>query len=448
MNAIGITLMATTPSFAGTIEGVGATSVSDPTTIGGKNVINITGGKILDNNILHMFTQFKVDDGDIANFKLGDKTNVLNFVNEQVNINGIVNTIQTINEQNKIGGNLYFLSPNGVIIGSKGIVNTGSFYAIVPNEDYMRRLINDYAGNNQSFKDVNDDDNALDALNSLINKNFDGITLNENGQIIVNGKINAVNNIGLYAGKANGNEGNSIIIGSNAVLNTTDPFSAIVNLDNDNNTLTVGEAQFENKDGYIEICSRGDILLGKTEENQVPNEEETKITGKRVAFVADNISDVEGSKVSITAKSSKTEQNELPKDVVLQAGGKVTLNNTALKAENGSVAVLANEGITLGDVTATKAEGANILISTKKEFSYGYLSQVRNKIYQLLSSNDDNMQTYLLVYNTFEENYEKLNNYLDSNELDKAQLVLDDIIELSNNSLGADAPTPESTLAL
>ena len=56
---------------------------------------------------MHLFTQFKVDNGDIANFRLGESTNnVLNFVKTQVNINGIVNTIKN----NQVGGNLYFLS--------------------------------------------------------------------------------------------------------------------------------------------------------------------------------------------------------------------------------------------------------------------------------------------------------------------------------------------------
>ena len=50
LNAIGLTLMATTPSIAGTISKVGDLTDITTQTIGGKNVYEITGGKIVQDN--------------------------------------------------------------------------------------------------------------------------------------------------------------------------------------------------------------------------------------------------------------------------------------------------------------------------------------------------------------------------------------------------------------
>ena len=50
LNAIGLTLMAATPSFAGTISKVGDLTDITTQTIGGKNVYEITGGKIVQDN--------------------------------------------------------------------------------------------------------------------------------------------------------------------------------------------------------------------------------------------------------------------------------------------------------------------------------------------------------------------------------------------------------------
>lgn len=182
--------------------------------------------------------------------------NVVNFVGSQVNINGVLNTIKVLDGNNttKLGGNLYFLSSDGIVIGSQGVVNTGSFYAIVPNKEFMDKFI-DFTAAIPEFKegslvapnDAWDAEGQQAAVNSIINPttktsyNGSGITLAENGQITINGKINVKNAIGLFAArkydstKNSAEQASNIVIGPNAELNvlSSDVFGSYVNISND-----------------------------------------------------------------------------------------------------------------------------------------------------------------------------------------------------------------------
>lgn len=81
---------------------------------------------------LNRFQTFNVDNGQIANlyFKPYNSDNVLdtlvNTVENQINISGVVNGIRN----NTIDGNLYFISPQGMVVGSTGVINAGSLTMI------------------------------------------------------------------------------------------------------------------------------------------------------------------------------------------------------------------------------------------------------------------------------------------------------------------------------
>ena len=214
-NAIGLTLMATSSGFAGDITAIGTgTNVNY---LEGTKTYQITTAEaqIRNNNAFNAFKSFQIDSGQIANFYFhkDNVKNIVNLVKGQVNVQGIINTIKSTNgtsagSTNKIGGNLYFLSANGVVIGSTGVVNTGSFYAIVPNEEFMKRFITDYDNETPtSFTNFVDSEgqNTTD-VNYILNKAIvgynetEGITLNPDGKITIGGKINTRDGIGLYAG--------------------------------------------------------------------------------------------------------------------------------------------------------------------------------------------------------------------------------------------------------
>ena len=77
---------------------------------------------------LNAFEHFTVGNNQIANMYFRTKNDptalntLVNTVQNRIDIYGTVNAIRN----SKIGGNLYFLSPRGMVVGSSGVINAGS----------------------------------------------------------------------------------------------------------------------------------------------------------------------------------------------------------------------------------------------------------------------------------------------------------------------------------
>ena len=91
---------------------------------------------------LNRFQDFQVGKNDMANmyFKTAKDSpknldTLVNTVQNRIDINGTVNAIR----DNKIGGNLYFLSPKGMVVGAGGVINAGSLTAITTKQ--KKRLL-------------------------------------------------------------------------------------------------------------------------------------------------------------------------------------------------------------------------------------------------------------------------------------------------------------------
>lgn len=99
-------------------------------------VTNIWAGQIVNNTAINKFDKFGLNASEIANMYFGTSkdnqgaANLVNFVNDRIDINGTVNAIQN----NQIGGNLFFLSKEGMAVGKSGVINTGSLYVMTPAE--------------------------------------------------------------------------------------------------------------------------------------------------------------------------------------------------------------------------------------------------------------------------------------------------------------------------
>ena len=158
------------------------------------NVYNIEVQQKLSNAVgVNKFTDFTLDKGHIANMQF-DKLNTLaNLVDNKININGTVNALRN----GKIGGNLYFLSPNGIAVGSTGVINAGAFTGMAVDKDYFDKL-----GKTESAGEFM---TALSPKNIVYNNDLDK-------GIDIQGVINAPGGISLYATK--------IDIGEKAVLRT------------------------------------------------------------------------------------------------------------------------------------------------------------------------------------------------------------------------------------
>ncbi len=154
------------------------------------NMYKIYAGSDAGNGVgVSRFNKFDVTQGDIANMYFGTSSantaqfnTLMNFVNNRININGTVNAIRN----GKIGGHLFFLSPNGMVVGASGAINTGSLTVITPTTAWW----NDKVGNNIASATV-------DAVSAM------AVPINASGTIAIQGKVNATDDIRMKAGKIN-----------------------------------------------------------------------------------------------------------------------------------------------------------------------------------------------------------------------------------------------------
>ena len=174
---------------------------------GGENLINngvanIWADKVVDKTAINVFNKFNLSANEIANMYFGLKgtehnsANLVNFVNDRIDINGTVNAIQN----NKIGGNLFFLSKEGMAVGKSGVINTGSLYVMTPATgiDINSQEYNyTYEGLQGTF-DSGAEANINTALNRMQALN---IPLNAEGTISVLGKVNATGDVKMAAAK-------------------------------------------------------------------------------------------------------------------------------------------------------------------------------------------------------------------------------------------------------
>ncbi|MGH7941719.1 MAG: leukotoxin LktA family filamentous adhesin, partial [Limisphaerales bacterium] len=198
------------------------------------NVTNVTTSTVSGNNAYNSFSAFTVKSGSTANLYLPNGTvNLLNLVNSQAaNIEGILNGI----EGGKIGGNIFFADPYGVIVGASGVVNVGSFTALTPTQDFMSQFF--IAPGNPSPA----------ATAALLNGT---VPISPDGWISIKGTINAVAGIGLYGGTVS----NSGVIQSGAVFSGSNPdFSDVVNTNGLRNASSIAV-----QNGNIVIQASGDF---------------------------------------------------------------------------------------------------------------------------------------------------------------------------------------------
>ena len=314
---------------------------------------------------INHFDKFNLKSGNIANLIVPNSANnLVNFVNNKVNIDGTVNSLKG----SKVGGNLFFVTPNGMTIGATGVINAGSLTAVVPTQDAYKDWTGDISGQ---------------VTSALLNKMQSGaVPLNRAGVITVNGSINVGNRIVLAASK--------IEIGSTAQLSNKiaeEQFRSLVNIPDSTKTT-------EGIDGTLELKDTGDgsgdILLYARTDTKDDSSIEAKVniagsiaSRENVAvvalagngsykestsqFVSDGIRDTGEIKATIAVSGSISSD----KDVGILARA----DNQALKAGTiqkmgqltakvfGSISGI-NEDVAYGNLvttsTVTVAEGAKI----------------------------------------------------------------------------------------
>ena len=135
---------------------------------------------------LNRFQEFKVGNQELANLYFRQEKDstalntLVNTVASRIDINGTVNAIR----DNKVGGNLYFLSKDGMVVGANGVVNAGSLTVLAAEN---------------KFKDA-------EAASEALKKQ--AWELSSKGTIDVSGTLNTATGIDLRAAYINVAKGN------------------------------------------------------------------------------------------------------------------------------------------------------------------------------------------------------------------------------------------------
>ena len=172
-----------TPGFGTNVE-----NVND-------KVTNIWAGKVVGNTAVNMFDKFGLNATEIANMYFGtskenhNAANLVNFVNDRIDINGTVNAIQN----SQIGGNLFFLSKEGMAVGKSGVINTGSLYVMTPTSTFMENII---GADGKSFNEANFKAQWGDGAGNIAKMQ---VPVNPSGTISVLGTVNAANEVKMMA---------------------------------------------------------------------------------------------------------------------------------------------------------------------------------------------------------------------------------------------------------
>ena len=283
------------------------------------NITNIQGGIQGSNNtnILHFF-DFNLSQGDIANLIFGSNVDrYVGLVDKQIVINGILNAIKN----GAIGGDVVFVSPEGMLVGQSGILNMGSLQLITPNVDSYNSVVA-----KQGAVNVTD-------ISSLRSDNTDPNSIvNIEGKIFSKGAIDISN-------------ANSVALGKQ---------SAIVSGFNESGFARTQLGQLDgivNSDGIVDSQfmteSGGDI---KIVSRDVSNSGSTLIKGGLIQSSGDvtiGTTDTANTKIQLTSK--------------VQAGGDVTIGNDTQGGESSATSdVRLYDKINSGGNISIKAESATI----------------------------------------------------------------------------------------
>lgn len=220
------------------------------TTVQATNITGVTGvGNVYDINPLksagtigyRQYQDFDLSQGDIANliFTYGGKNleSFVNLVDNKININGIVNTMRGGNFYN---GHAVFISPNGMTVGSHGVLNVGTLSVLTPDGTTYGNLKTGY--NTKSFDEINN-------LSQLRKQHGGNADVNIAGKVFTRGSVNVnAKNINVSGNIFNGVPSTNQLTSEAAA---TTLFNSLVNTDG----IPANNLSFGVKEGTIVLKS-------------------------------------------------------------------------------------------------------------------------------------------------------------------------------------------------
>ena len=148
------------------------------------NVYDVYTNTVRGSTGFNSFSTFDVYAETTANLHLADGTGrLINVVRDSSShIDGVLNSYKG----GRIGGDVYFLNPNGIIVGKTGVINVGSISMSTPTAAFVEQLI---------ARDGSISPTATQAVLA------GDMPINEKGSISIKGKVNARNSVEMRAGK-------------------------------------------------------------------------------------------------------------------------------------------------------------------------------------------------------------------------------------------------------
>ncbi len=284
------------------------------------DVTDIHTDTVKNQNAFNSFSVFDVYEGKTVNLFLPDETqNLINMVHEgRTDINGILNSYK----DGAIGGNVFFLNPHGLAIGSDGVVNTGSLTVMTPSLNFMNELFSDGLISESS-------------VNSILS---DNVPIGETGSVLINGKINTISGVKILSSNLL-NQGEIKTNISLAPVSQQEYVSNIVNIDDSSDDLVI-------KDGRIVIDTAEDFVNSGL-------------------ISADGSAGKDASSIEITAGN----------DIELKSGSKITASGIGENSSGGDIYLYAennsifNNNASIESKGGISGDGGNIEFSAAKEIN-------------------------------------------------------------------------------
>jgi filamentous hemagglutinin family protein len=264
-------------------DGRTATTVNTTGSVTDVRTTTVHGG-----NALNSFSTFNVPAATTTNLHVPTGADrLVNLVRDQrTTVDGMLNAIQN----GRVGGNVWFANPFGFVVGAGGVVNVGSLNVSTPTQQFVDNFFTaPYTVNAAS-------------LSSLL---AGTAPRNAAGEIIIDGKVNAIDGVTLSAGTVN--VGGVVYAGARFIGNAPD-FRDVVNANgiaSANNVLVEG--------GRIRIVADGDVTVSGT-------------------IAAPGAAGVKAGEVDIRAG----------RDIDVRAGAHITASGAGVNSDGGVVKLLAD----------------------------------------------------------------------------------------------------------
>lgn len=198
-------------------------------------VTDITTQTVRGVNAYNSFSRFNVDSGYTVNLHLpGQASNLLNLVHGEASyINGLVNAYK----DGRIGGNVFFFNPHGIVVGSQGVLNVGSLTLATPTPAFMDQLVSPTGA-------IGDAATAMALAGQ--------VPLSQTGLVLVKGRIHAADAVTLAGGNVTVDTGAQVFAGPRAQV----AFADLVNVEG---MATAADVQVDG--GVIRIVAAQDITV-------------------------------------------------------------------------------------------------------------------------------------------------------------------------------------------